>query len=83
MIVLRRFLFVVNVILNLILINVSKVMAKSAKEKKCFSYFSVFFLQYPWLVIREPKPGRIRPRKRGGPFKGKTATSQHGHRPGR
>ncbi|CAH3197100.1 unnamed protein product [Porites evermanni] len=40
-------------------------------------------LEYPWLVIREPKPGRIRPRKRGGPFKGKTATSQHGHRPGR
>ena len=73
-----------NLILNLILINVSKVMAKSAKEKKKrFSYFSVFFLQYPWLVIREPKPGRIRPRKRGGPFKSKTATSQHGHRPGR
>ena len=47
MIVLRRFLFAVNVILNLILINVSKVMAKSAKEKKnvlvifLFSFFSI------------------------------------------
>ena len=47
MIVLRRFLFAVNVILNLILINVSKVMAKSAKEKNnvlvifLFSFFSI------------------------------------------
>ena len=39
--------FAVNVILNLILINVSKVTAKSAKEKKCFSYFSVFFFSIP------------------------------------
>jgi len=33
-------------------------------------------LEYPWLVIREPKPGRIRPHKRGGAFKGKPASTQ-------
>lgn len=38
-------------------------------------------LEYPWLVIREPKPGRIKPRKRGGAFKGKsTSTQQRGGR---
>lgn len=34
-------------------------------------------LEYPWLVIREPKPGRIRPQKR------KSAATQQGMRAGR
>ncbi|XP_068727831.1 centrosomal protein of 78 kDa-like [Montipora capricornis] len=33
-------------------------------------------LEYPWIVIREPKPGRIRPRKRGGTFKGKQGLTE-------
>lgn len=33
-------------------------------------------LEYPWLVIREPKTGRIRQRKRGGTFKRKTGAME-------
>ncbi|KAK2556688.1 Centrosomal protein of 78 kDa [Acropora cervicornis] len=33
-------------------------------------------LEYPWLVIREPKTGRIRSRKRGGTFKRKTGAME-------
>ena len=46
MTVLRHLLFAVNVILNLILINVSKFMVRSAKEKNVlviflFSFYSI------------------------------------------